>query len=229
VTEWFPKRTLGALPADAARRWGHREAVLFKGQRSSFAELSDRIDRVAAGLIRSGVAPGEKVALWMVNRPEFIHAAFAVFKIGAVLVPVNTRFRREDLAYVLQQSDTSTLVIADRSGTVDYLGIVRSLVPSLDTGELREPQFPALKRVIVVSAEPVRGAVHWDGMIAAAGASADHELRARADAVDPDATAFFMYTSGTTGFPKGRCTTTPSSATSSIAGSGWRSRPPTRS
>ena len=105
MSEWFSTQALGSLPADAGRRWGTREALSFQGRRWSFAELSERVDRVARGLQSLGIAPGEHVALWMVNRPEFIDAAFAVMKIGAVLVPINTRFRTEDLAYVLAQSD----------------------------------------------------------------------------------------------------------------------------
>src|SRR5262245_13464744 len=96
--DWFPKQTLGSLPERAAARWGAREALYFKGRRWSFAELAARIDRLARGLIGLGVEPGVKVALWMVNRPEFIEAMFAVMRIGAVLVPINTRLRTEDTA-----------------------------------------------------------------------------------------------------------------------------------
>src|SRR2546430_16588650 len=97
MSEWFSRQALGSLPADAARRWSAREALSFQGRRWTFAELSERVDRVAQGLMGLGIAPGEHVALWMVNRPEFIDAAVAVMKIGAVLVPINTRFRTEDL------------------------------------------------------------------------------------------------------------------------------------
>src|SRR5438128_215351 len=152
MSEWFSRQALGSLPADAARRWGAREALSFQGRRWTFAELSERVDRVARGLMGLGIAPGEHVALWMVNLPEFIDAAFAVMKIGAVLVPINTRFRTEDLAYVLAQSDASTLLIAERSGPVNYLGMVRQLAPSLETaraGEVREARFPRWKRAVL--------------------------------------------------------------------------------
>lgn len=198
MAEWFPRQTLGSLPADAARRWGAREALSFKGRRWSFAELSDGIDRVARGLIRLGVEAGEHVALWMVNRPEFIETAFAAMKIGAVLVPVNTRLRTGDAAYILGQSDATTLVIAERSGPVDYLGMVRELAPSLPA-----PAFPRLTRVVVVGDEPRPGTVHWPAMVAEGAGVPEADLARRAAAVDPDGTAFFMYTSGTTGFPKG--------------------------
>ena len=201
--DWFPKQALGSLPERAARRWGAREALYFKGRRWSFAELSRGVDRLARGLIALGVKPGEKVALWMVNRPEFIEAMFAVMKIGAVLVPINTRFRTEDTAYILGQSDSSALLIADRSGPVDYLGMVKELAPSLRAGALREDRFRPLRLVISAGDEPRAETLHWSATQAAGDAVDEAALRARAEAVSADATAFFMYTSGTTGFPKG--------------------------
>ena len=92
------------------------------------------MDAVARGLMGLGVAPGDRVALWMVNRPEWIDAMFAVMKIGAVLVPVNTRFRSEDMAYVVQQSAARMLIVDERSGPVDYLAMVREAVPALAAG-----------------------------------------------------------------------------------------------
>jgi len=201
--DWFPKQTLGSLPERAAARWGAGEALYFKGRRWSFAELSAGIDRLARGLIGLGVEPGEKVALWMVNRPEFIEAMFAVMKIGAVLVPINTRLRTEDTAYILGQSDSAVLLIADRAGPVDYLGMVRELAPSLRAGAVRDGRFKHLRLVVSAGDAPRPETLHWTAAIAAGDSVGDAALRARAASVDPDATAFFMYTSGTTGFPKG--------------------------
>jgi fatty-acyl-CoA synthase len=201
--DWFPKQTLGSLPERAARRWGAREALYFKGRRWSFAELSEGVDRLARGLIALGVRPGEKVALWMVNRSEFIEAMFAVMKIGAVLVPINTRLRTEDTAYILGQSDSAVLLIADRSGPVDYLGMVKELAPSLRAGAVREERFKHLRLVVAAGDGPRAETVHWPAAQAAGEAVTKATLRSRADEVDPDATAFFVYTSGTTGFPKG--------------------------
>ena len=210
----FRNITLGSLPERAARRWGAREALVFQGRRWSFAELSAGVDRLARGLIGLGVTPGEKIALWMVNRPEFIEAMFAVIKIGAVLVPINTRFRTDDVAYVLGQSDAATLIVAERSGPIDYLGMVRELVPSLAGGAVRESRFPNLRRVISVGDAPRARRFPGAGCrrpatrsVTTALADAGRGGRSRRRGALP------VHVGDDAGSPRARCTTTRSSAT----------------
>src|ERR1041384_4002065 len=142
--EWYEQQAIGLLPERAARLWGAREALAFQGQRWTFAELSARVDATAKGLIALGIRPGDKVALWMVNRPEWIDAMFAIMKIGAVLVPMNTRFRTDDMAYVVGQSDAVAILLAERSGPVDYLAMLRAVAP--DLGARPDRRFPARPR-----------------------------------------------------------------------------------
>jgi fatty-acyl-CoA synthase len=179
----FPKRTIGSLVDERLARDGARQALVFEDRRWTFAELAQNIDAVARGLVALGVAPGEKVSLWMMNRPEWIAAALAVMRIGAVLVPINTRFRTEDAAYVLGQSDSSTLVITARSGPIDYLGMVRTLLPTLgsDAEAVSDPKLPALQRVIVLGGRrPGAGNDH----LAVASGSRDARARRRSSLQD---------------------------------------------
>ena len=206
---WFLKQTIGSLLDERAKRDGTREALVFEGRRATFAELARDVDMLARGLIQLGIEPGDKVSLWMMNRPEWIHAALAVMRIGAVLVPINTRFRSEDAAYVLGQSDSTTLIIAARSGPIDFLGMVRTMLPSLgsDREIVDASNLPALQRLIVVddasAPRTIPGTIAWSSVLEAGARVSEDALRARIAAVDPDATASIIYTSGTTGFPKG--------------------------
>jgi fatty-acyl-CoA synthase len=199
--DWCDGHTIGLLPERAALQWGAREALGFQGQRWTFAEVAARVDAVAKGLIQLGIAPGDKVALWMVNRPEWIDAMFAIMQIGAVLVPVNTRFRTEDMAYVLGQSEAVAVMLGERSGPVDYLAMLREAMPALGGG--RDARVPALRHVIVLSDRAHAGTLDWDSMVEDGRHLSDRARRERAQAVDPRQSAFIFYTSGTTGFPKG--------------------------
>ena len=122
--DWFEKVSMGALVDRAAERFGPREALYYEGKRWSFADLKVETDCVAKGLLALGIQPGEKVSLWMPNRPEWLSTLFAVMKIGAILVPINTRFRTTELEYVVGQSDSTTLITVDRAGPVHYSDMV---------------------------------------------------------------------------------------------------------
>ncbi|MCH7713656.1 MAG: AMP-binding protein [Chloroflexi bacterium] len=206
MADWFEKVTLGDLVDRAAGRFGDKEALCFEGRRWTFNQLQQDINRAARGLLQLGIQPGEKVILWMPNRPEWVHILFALAKIGAVLVPINTRFRTSDLEYVVRQSDGTTLITVDRSGPVDYLDMVRQVCPEIeysDANDIHSETFPELKRVLILGESPYQGTTLWADVLRQAEANPKEDLKRRQQQVDPDGIASIMYTSGTSGFPKG--------------------------
>src|SRR5258705_1061144 len=139
----------------------------------------------------------------LVNRTKWIPAKFADGKIGTVHCPVNTRFRSPDMFYALAQSEAAAVLLADRSGPVDYLAMMREVAPAL--GARPDPRFPCLRRVVALSdGGGLRaGAAGWGEILDRGTSVSADALRERAARVDPEDSAFIFYTSGTTGFPKG--------------------------
>ena len=145
--------TIGAALRRSARNHPARIAVVGDGQRLSFRSLDERADHLALGLQALGIGPGDHVALLMTNDPEWVLVWMATLRLGAVLVPVNTRYKREEVEYVLRQSDARLLVTMDRCWDIDYLGLIRdTLAVGQTTGQFRPDLNPTIAAKIFFGA-----------------------------------------------------------------------------
>nr|WBO78647.1 FadD3 family acyl-CoA ligase [Streptomyces sp. SBE_14.2] len=175
----------------SAERYADTEAVVEGRTRISYAELGARIDRSTAACVAAGVRPGDRVAIWAPNTLDWIVAALGAVSAGAVLVPVNTRFKGTEAADVLRRSGARLLFV---TGT--FLGT--SYVASLRRAMAAGPGLPALRDVVVLADDAPEDFRTWKDFLAAG-----EGLTAEPLELPPDSPSDIVYTSGTTGRPKG--------------------------
>jgi acyl-CoA synthetase (AMP-forming)/AMP-acid ligase II len=186
--------TIPGLVEAAGRAFAGRTAIEDGETRLSFAALAVAARDAARAFCAAGVAPGDRVAIWAPNIHEWITAALGLQSAGAVLVPLNTRWKGAEAGYVLRKSGARLLCTVG-----DFLGT--SYVAALEREEL-----PGLEQIVLLRGE-TPGAIPWLEFLSRGAAVPEPEARARAAAVSPDALSDMLFTSGTTGKPKGVMTT----------------------
>ena len=172
----------------------------------SYSAFRDDVDQFARSLIALGVKPGDHVAIWATNVPQWYITFWAATKIGAVLVTVNTSYKIYEAEYLLRQSDTHTLVMIDGYKDSDYVAIIHELCPELATTQAGKPlhsrRLPFLRNVVTIdSSQP--GCLTWEDALELAEKVPFEEVQRRAFSLNKHDVCNMQYTSGTTGFPKG--------------------------
>ena len=153
--------TIGALLSDTVARFGDRLAVVFyeQGVRWSWRQFAAEVDAMAAALKVLGLQRGDRLGIWSPNRVEWLVTQFATARIGVILVNINPAYRLAELEYALQVTGCRAIVSAERLKSSQYLAMLRSLAPELDTatpGALRATRLPELRIVIRMGDEPSR-------------------------------------------------------------------------
>src|SRR6185436_4048148 len=199
---------IGELLELLARDYPNREALIYpdRALRYDFSQLESLARKVARGLLGLGIESGDRVALWAPNVPEWVVLQFALAKIGAILVTVNTSLRASEIEYLLKQSQTSTLITVTGVRDVDYVETIYEVIPELrrsDPGTLQSIKLPFLRNVIYIGDEHPDGMIRYDSLLEKAETVSDAQLDARMSVQQIDDVINMQYTSGTTGFPKG--------------------------
>jgi acyl-CoA synthetase (AMP-forming)/AMP-acid ligase II len=196
--------TIPALLDDGARRFGDHPAVLDGDHRLSYAELADEARRVARGYLAVGVRPGDRVAIWAPNRYEFILALLGAQVIGASVVPLNTRYRGNEARVVLDRSHASVLVVCNGFLGADYLTMLEEAAePGAQRGDGPITGLDALHTVVDIASTGRAATLGWEQFLATADDVADESLAAAEATVTPETVCDILFTSGTTGIPKG--------------------------
>jgi len=194
-------RTIPEVLAHARVAYGDQEAFIDDDVRWTFAELGEQVQRCAAAMIASGVQRGDRVALWAPNGHRFVVTALGAVMAGAVLVPVNTRYKGDEARWIVGKSGARLLLLDNGFLGNDYLTMLRRSAP--DDGHRPVAGLPALAEVVDLHA----GTGDWQNFLARADQLPVADVLDRAAQVTPDDLSDMFFTSGTTGRPKGVMTT----------------------
>jgi acyl-CoA synthetase (AMP-forming)/AMP-acid ligase II len=185
-------QTIPAIVERAAREFASIEALVDERERITFPELAAAAVTSARALIASGVQPGDRVAIWAPNTTEWVRAALGVYAAGGVIVPLNTRFKGAEAAYILQRAKAKVLFTVTDFLDTNYVELLQSAEP-----------VATLEQIVVLRGAPAAGTVSWTDFLARAEQTPAAEVAARTAALTAGSLSDILFTSGTTGRPKG--------------------------
>jgi fatty-acyl-CoA synthase len=205
------EKTLGAFFDEIAARFPEHEALVSCHQniRYSYSQLQCETNRLASSFLSLGLEPGDRVAIWANNSAEWLITQLATAKIGLILVNLNPAYRASELEYALNKAGCKALITLSTFKTTDYLELIRSLAPEIDSatpGTLDAAKLPFLRAVIQLSEEQIPGFLRFSDLIAA-GDPADESVRKIGATLKNTDPINIQFTSGTTGSPKGAALT----------------------
>lgn len=200
----WTEKTIGAALDEAAQRYGDKTAMVFHNGNVTYNQLKKISDLAARGFLRLGIGKGDKVAIWMAGYAEWAYVYFALTRLGAIMVPVNTRYRPEEIEYVLNKSKASLLIFKEEQNK-NYLGLLKELCPGAGEASSALPggKLPHLRKFVVSSNRRLTGCTSFDELMRLGADVSPHALNMAGSKVASEDVAMIQFTSGTTATPKG--------------------------
>ena len=189
------KKPIGRMLGEIAERYLNRDALIHTetGARYNYGLLTWEVDRVARGFIKAGMLKGAKVALWAPNVPEWMISFLALCKTGAITVPIDPGAGRDDLHFILEQSKCSAIIMAKGLEVEEYVDMIL----------YERDRIPSLENIFVIADKSYPEMIPWSELTAMGDEAGTSALREIEDTISPEDPVAIMYTSGTTGNPKG--------------------------
>ncbi len=198
--------TVPAALAMAAERFGDGEALVDGDLRLTWDDLAGRVHAAAAALIAAGVEAGDRVAIWAPNIAEWVIAGLGASSVGAALVPCNTRYKGREVGHLLEVSRATCLLTVNGFLGTDQVGLLREVLGAGD-GDRPVASLPHLRRIVVLQGDAPDGTTAWADLLGEGETIEPSVVDQRIAAVRPDDVSDVIFTSGTTGRPKGVVTT----------------------